>query len=60
MMVMTNSPAHPESQTSGAVRNCNNNCLGGEGGEGLEELNQIYYLLSNLDKRGHRNGRNFL
>lgn len=41
---MTNSPAHPESQTSGAVRNCNNNCLG-KGGElkgvmggGLEEL----------------------
>ena len=34
MMVMTISPAHPESQTSGAVRNCNNNCLGGEGEEG--------------------------
>jgi len=58
MMVMTNSPAHPESQTLGAVRNCNNNCLGGEGG--LEELNQIFCLLSSLEKRGHRNGRNFL
>jgi hypothetical protein len=44
MMVMTNSPAHPESQTSGAVRNCNNNCLGGERGGGVEGVKPDFLL----------------